>query len=213
MQTNNETFNALCPACGEGRLEQRCEELLVEHAGHRGAVLNRYAVCDLCGSEITAAADALANKRAMIAFRKDAEGLLSGAAVRDFRQRLGLTQALAAQLFGGGKVGFSRYENDDIAQSEAMDSLIRLCVHNPGNLLLLASHKQQALPVGVIARIQDRLDQQWSRLLPDIRKKLDQRLGARHEETPPSQRRIVQVRFGAPSRGQLEFREPWGKAA
>ena len=32
----------------------------------------------------------------------------------------------AARLLGGGPVAFSKYENDDVAQSESMDNLLRL---------------------------------------------------------------------------------------
>jgi HTH-type transcriptional regulator / antitoxin MqsA len=37
-----------------------------------------------------------------------------------------MTQGQAARLFGGGPVAFSKYENDDVAQSESMDNLLRL---------------------------------------------------------------------------------------
>lgn len=77
----------------------------------------------------------------MTAFRKRADGLLTGAQMRQARKALGLTQAQAAKLFGGGQVAFSRYENDDITQSEAMDSLVRVCLAQPANLTLLADQK------------------------------------------------------------------------
>jgi HTH-type transcriptional regulator/antitoxin MqsA len=37
-----------------------------------------------------------------------------------------MTQGQAAKLFGGGPVAFTKYENDDVMQSEAMDTLLRL---------------------------------------------------------------------------------------
>lgn len=140
-----------CPACGEGRLEARESTQQVEHAGVKGTIPLHYAVCDVCGSEVAEAGDARANKRAMIAFRKHAEGLLTGREMREARSALHLTQSQAAQLFGGGKVAFSRYENDDIAQSEAMDSLIRVCLARRDTLSWLAARKEVALPADMTA--------------------------------------------------------------
>lgn len=62
----------------------------------------------------------------MLAFRKSVDGLLTSTDILALRKRYGLTQTQAAQLFGGGPVAFSKYENDDVAHSEAMDSLLRL---------------------------------------------------------------------------------------
>ncbi len=146
-----------CPACGEGTLHRRRELRDVEHAGQRGQVLVSFSVCDHCGSELAGAEEALANKRAMIAFRKQVGGLLDGAAVRAFRERFELSQETAAALFGGGKVGFSRYENDDVAQSEGMDTLLRLCMAEPQNLLQIARLKGLQLSADTMRRIDDHL--------------------------------------------------------
>ena len=61
-----------------------------------------------------------------MAFRKSVDGLLTGTEIVALRKQYSLTQDQAAQLFGGGPVAFSKYENDDVSQSEAMDSLLRL---------------------------------------------------------------------------------------
>jgi HTH-type transcriptional regulator/antitoxin MqsA len=145
MSYSNVSNGRVCPACGEGQLEAVESTQQVEHAGIEGVVPLHYAVCGVCGSEVAEAPEARANKRAMTAFRKRAEGLLTGAEMREARRAMGLTQAQAAELFGGGKVGFSRYENDDIAQSEAMDSLVRLCLEEPENLIRLAALKEVRL--------------------------------------------------------------------
>jgi HTH-type transcriptional regulator/antitoxin MqsA len=71
-----------------------------------------------------------ANKRAVMAFRKQVDGLLSGADIAALRERYKLNQKQAARLFGGGPVAFSKYENDDVAHSEAMDKLLRLVLRS-----------------------------------------------------------------------------------
>lgn len=134
-----------CLACGEGKLVAHTEHNPVEVNGQTVSLPLHYSVCDHCGAELTSASQAQANKRAMVAAEKQTLGLLAGASIRSFRQQYKITQIQAAQLFGGGKVGFSRYENDDIVQSQAMDSLLRLCIEHPYNLIRLARTRQVEL--------------------------------------------------------------------
>jgi HTH-type transcriptional regulator/antitoxin MqsA len=56
------------------------------------------------------------NKRAMLAFKKQVADLLTGFELKALRQRLGVIQAQAAVIFGGGPVAFSKYESDDVMQ-------------------------------------------------------------------------------------------------
>jgi HTH-type transcriptional regulator/antitoxin MqsA len=65
-------------------------------------------------------------KRAIQAFKKQVDGLLCGVEIAAIRKQYGLSQDQAARLCGGGPVAFSKYENDDVVQSESMDSLLRL---------------------------------------------------------------------------------------
>jgi len=116
----------LCPLCGEGHITPRTESMQTEYRGKQGTVTLRYAECDACGSEITGDADGRANKRAVLAFRKSVDGLLTGAEIRALREKLGITQEQASRLFGGGPKAFSKYEADDVAPSEAMNTLLCL---------------------------------------------------------------------------------------
>lgn len=126
-----------CPICGQGHLVEATEFNMVEYGGRTTSLPMLYSVCDVCGSDQSDAAQTRANKRAMIAFRKQVAGLLTGAEVRALRERLGLNQTQAARIFGGGPVAFSKYENDDVAQSEAMDRLLRVAGEVPGALACL----------------------------------------------------------------------------
>lgn len=120
------TSKPMCPICGEGYLTNFVHKNDVEYNGQATQLDMHYSMCDACGSEQADAAQTRTNKRAMIAFRKQVDGLLTGTEVRALRERLGITQAEAADIFGGGPVAFSKYESDDVAQSEAMDKLLRL---------------------------------------------------------------------------------------
>lgn len=121
----------ICPLCGVGHLQPLTEEFVTEYLGQQGTVLLRSKECTECGSELTDHIDGLANKRAVTAFRKRVDGLMSGVDIRQLRKKLGITQDQAARVFGGGEKAFSKYETDDVAQSEAMNNLFLLAEKNP----------------------------------------------------------------------------------
>ncbi|MDD5035599.1 MAG: type II toxin-antitoxin system MqsA family antitoxin [Methylococcaceae bacterium] len=136
----------LCPLCEEGHLHEHGEKTHVEYNGRTGAVDSLYSVCDACGAEQATAEQLRTNKRAMIAFKKAVDGLLTGAELRVLRERLGITQAQAAKIFGGGPVAFSKYESDDVMQSDAMDKLLRLADAIPAAFAKLARDAGIAVP-------------------------------------------------------------------
>ena len=136
----NEHDKQLCPICGEGNLTEHRDECEIEHRGHSQMRPSFFSVCDACGSEQTTAEQARRNKRDTIAFRKQVDGLLTGQEVRAVREKLGLSQQQAAELFGGGPVAFSKYENDEVAQSESMDRLLRLASEVPDAAIWLSAY-------------------------------------------------------------------------
>ncbi|WP_276784319.1 type II toxin-antitoxin system MqsA family antitoxin [Thalassolituus oleivorans] len=136
---------SLCPICDEGHLHARSDEIEVEHAGHTGHIKSLYSECDECGSETATAAQVRQNKRAMIAFKKQVEGLMTGTEVKAMRHSLGLSQEQAARMFGGGPVAFSKYENDDVIQSEPMNNLLKVSKRFPMVAAYLAKEANMIL--------------------------------------------------------------------
>lgn len=128
----------ICPICGEGHLEHRVEKNSVEYSGQKALLDSQYSICDHCGSEQASPIQTRNNKRAMMAFKKRVDGLLTGAELKALRQRMGINQGEAAVIFGGGPVAFSKYESDDVMQSEAMDKLLRVAGEFPDVLRSLA---------------------------------------------------------------------------
>jgi HTH-type transcriptional regulator/antitoxin MqsA len=116
----------LCPICGEGHVTSHVEMVESEYKGQTTMLPSHYQLCDACHSDFAGAREGKLNKRAIMAFRKSVDGLLTGAEICELRGQYKLTQGQAAKLFGGGPVAFSKYENDDVAQSESMDTLLRL---------------------------------------------------------------------------------------
>jgi HTH-type transcriptional regulator/antitoxin MqsA len=133
--------SALCPLCGDGQVTSHRDEVEQNYGGHRGMVPLYFRNCSHCGSDFSGPEESQLNKRAMMAFRKRVDGVLSGARVVAVREKYKLTQAQAARLLGGGPVAFSKYENDDVAQSGAMDTLLRLIDANESAFWTLVDQK------------------------------------------------------------------------
>lgn len=131
-----------CPICEEGSLSERVEKNRVRYKGVEAELDLRFSVCDSCGSDQSDVRQTRLNKRYMVAFKKQVDGLLTGSEVKSVREKLGLTQSEAARIFGGGPVAFSKYESDDVAQSEAMDRLLRVAVEVPEAFEYLARRVQ-----------------------------------------------------------------------
>jgi HTH-type transcriptional regulator/antitoxin MqsA len=133
---------ALCPICGEGQVSSHMEWVDAEYKGQTKALPSHYRECDACHSDFAGAPESKVNKRAIMAFRKSVDGLLTGAEICAVRDQYKLTQGQAARLFGGGPVAFSKYENDDVSQSESMDTLLRLVRRSPEAFWCLVDEKQ-----------------------------------------------------------------------
>ena len=131
----------LCPLCGEGHVTASVQMVEYEYKGHRAELPSHYKQCDTCTSDFAGMAESKQNKRIVMAFRKQVEGLLTGDEITALRKQYQLTQAQAAKLFGGGPVAFSKYENDDVAQTEAMDTLLRLIRRSPAAFWALVEEK------------------------------------------------------------------------
>ena len=132
----------LCPICGEGHVSSHVEMVDSEYKGQTQSLPLHYRLCDTCHSDFAGAPESKLNKRAVMAFRKSVDGLLTGADICAMRDKYKLTQGQAARLFGGGPLAFSKYENDDVAQSEAMDTLLRLVRRSPEVFWTLVDEKE-----------------------------------------------------------------------
>ena len=133
--------NLICPVCAEGSLANKVSTENVEYRDTLLVVSGlSSSVCDACGAEVTGLEDSRANKRLIIEARKEADELLPGVAVKAQRNRYGITQREAAEIFGGGSVAFSKYESGDLAQSGPMDRLLRVAIAVPEAMEWLAGY-------------------------------------------------------------------------
>ena len=133
-----------CSVCGEGHVTAHVDQVESEYKGQTAMVPLHFQVCDVCTSDFAGAEESRMNKRAVMAFRKSVDGLLTGTEIRALRDKYKLTQGQAAKLFGGGPVAFSKYENEDVAHSEAMDTLLRLVRRSADAFWQLVDEKRMA---------------------------------------------------------------------
>jgi HTH-type transcriptional regulator/antitoxin MqsA len=77
--------------------------------------------------------------RALNRLKARSEGLLLSEDIRRIRKRLGLTQAAAGELIGGGKRAFQKYEAGDLLPSRAICNALVLLDHDPAGLEILAA--------------------------------------------------------------------------
>ncbi len=75
-----------------------------------------------------------------VALYRRKHGLVSAQEIRALRERFGLTQAELARLLRLGANTLSRWEAGRNAQSEAMDTLLRLVRDLPGTIDYLRRH-------------------------------------------------------------------------
>lgn len=116
---------AVCPICGLGTLSQRAENESFSYKGQTIVYKCFYSIRDVCQVEQSGPNELKTNKRSIIKAKKIIDGLLTGDELRQLRLSLNLTQSQAAKVFGGGPIAFTKYEADDVCQSESMDKLIR----------------------------------------------------------------------------------------
>ncbi len=140
----------ICPICDEGTLSVVIEDVATEHKGTTGSAPMAHCVCDTCGAESAGSSEMKFNRRAILTFKRSADGLLPNYEIKRIRKKFNLTQPLAGKLFGGGPVAFNKYENNDVAQSEAMDGLLRLVDTDENsywNLVKIKGMSDELMPI------------------------------------------------------------------
>jgi HTH-type transcriptional regulator / antitoxin MqsA len=125
----------MCPVCGQAALKAVTFSDTFKH-NERDLVVDALEgyECAKCNSEPIFPAQIRRNQVRIKDARRLADGLMSGNEIRQAREGLGLSQQEAATLFGGGTNGFSKYERGEVAQSVAMDRLLRLVKADPSKL-------------------------------------------------------------------------------
>ncbi|MBA8870139.1 MULTISPECIES: type II toxin-antitoxin system MqsA family antitoxin [Pantoea] len=158
----------LCPVCEQGILAPEQDQNPVTYKGITKVLPMRLSVCSCCGSETATTADLRENKRIANEFKKKVDGLLTGCELRHLRtEQWCISQDMASKIFGGGPKAFSKYESDDVVQSEAMDKLLRIAASVPEVLDVLKTMSGIEIMVEKQIVVSAKTSQ-WSETINDI---------------------------------------------
>lgn len=122
-----------CPICGEGNLVESTYTRPAEISGYQFSINGLLrSQCANCQEIVTTREQSRHNKRLISEARaeavdaRDRADRLTPEMILRIRKKLGITQAQAARVFGGGTNAFSKYENGEVEPSDGMERLLRL---------------------------------------------------------------------------------------
>lgn len=143
----------LCPVCGNDSLTRGSHDLGLLWAGQKIVANNlEHYDCSVCGADPAFPDQIRRNELKIADAKRRAQGLLTAAEIREVREELGLSQADAAALFGGGANAFSKYERGEVIQSVPMDRLLRVVNAYPFvTSMLRAEHAEVGACSGAIS--------------------------------------------------------------
>jgi HTH-type transcriptional regulator/antitoxin MqsA len=130
-----------CPVCEQGQLTPETYNDEFQYNGSTVAVrgLERHR-CSVCHAKPILRGEIKRNQIRIADAKRVSDGLLTADEIRRVRELVHMSQADAARIFGGGTNAFSKYERGEVAQSVAMDRLLRLIRDIPGAAQLAASY-------------------------------------------------------------------------
>lgn len=137
----------VCPSCRQGRLHEATRERIFRPRGKEVVVQLLTSTCDHCGAEATNAAQHEANLLRLAARKAHYGELLMGQEVLALRRKYGLTQQQASQVFGKGKIAFSRYESETTYPDESTTRLLTMAIDKPDVLRWLADRAGVEIPL------------------------------------------------------------------
>ena len=135
-----------CIYCKSGSVNVLTENEEFTYKGKSVQIPVEFTLCDNCDKEYIDTKQILKNEAVVRDAKKSIDDLLTSAEIKQAREDLGLTQAQASLVFGGGRNAFSKYERAEVTQSKSMDKLIRVALNIPDGFEYLL--KQESIKIG-----------------------------------------------------------------
>ena len=118
--------NLQCPICGEMTLNHEVRPMLYQYKDNKRNIDQPGSYCNACGESILGPMDLKATRKALAAFKATVDHLLTPDEIRLVRKQLKLNQQQAANICGGGKNAFSRYESGELLIPRAASNLLKV---------------------------------------------------------------------------------------
>lgn len=119
-----------CKVCGSSAITTHSKPEQIKYKDSFITVSLTYSTCQGCEREFVSTKQIKDGDVLIRNAKKAYDGLYTCEEIKAARETLGLSQAEAAELFGGGRNAFSKYERGEVSQSVSMDRLIKLCIYN-----------------------------------------------------------------------------------
>jgi HTH-type transcriptional regulator/antitoxin MqsA len=120
-----------CPDCG-AEMKRATREIVWNYRGKKYTYKQSGMYCTRCDNAHLSDEDVETTEKQLIAFRAEVDAalnpLLPPPEIKAAREKLGISQKRASELFGGGPMAFSKYERGQYKQSVSTDILLRLLI-------------------------------------------------------------------------------------
>lgn len=139
----------MCPSCGNEKLISRSDARLFHPPGVSEPVLVTMwsSVCSDCGAKVTTSQQRRNNLQALAARKSFYGEWLMGEEIVQLRKKYGITQQQASEIFGKGKVAFSRYETEASFPDLTMSKMMALALRDASVMAQLATMAGVKLPL------------------------------------------------------------------
>ncbi len=132
----------MCPICGEGTIKVKRKPEAFEYKGQVLTLELTVYSCDVCGEAFFDNEEMKKQQKTIKDFQRKIDGLLTSEEIKRIREKYGLSQRELARILGVAEKSIAKYEAGFVAQSKAMDNLLRVIGEFPDALQYLKQHNQ-----------------------------------------------------------------------
>ncbi len=133
----------MCPICGVGTIKVERKPETFEYKGKTLTLELTVYSCDVCGEDFFDDEEMRKHQKTIKDFQRRVDGLLTSEEIKQIREKYGLSQRELARILGVAEKSIAKYEAGFVAQSKAMDNLLRIIREFPEVLEFLKKPKKK----------------------------------------------------------------------
>ncbi len=140
----------ICPICGTGTIKVEKRPETFEYKGQTLTLELTVYSCDVCGEGFLDDEEMRKHQKTIKDFQRRVDGLLTSEEIRQIREKYGLSQRELARILGVAEKSIAKYEAGLVAQSRAMDNLLRIIGEFPEVLEFLKRSKEEVVTLAKV---------------------------------------------------------------